>query len=200
MNGVFFRIKVDPRIPFERPTPLACRPPTRPPSPSANLLFPPPQKKPSPRNRDSPGLGIARMVVPDWGELRERPGSGGLTGPERFDEANFPAAVFKEHFQPRRVVRAMMREEDLRAVLSHGADLPAAMFQGDVRVEAAKEGVPVVPRDSPARDVFTADRLKVRWRGLRRRGRNVGGGRLRRGRQVCGGRKGGRRLRDDRLP
>ena len=82
----------------------------------------------------------------------DREGFRGLAGPERFDEAHFPAAVFTEHFQRRRVVRAMVGEEDLRAVLPHGADLPAAVLQGGVRVEAAKEGVPVIARDRPARD------------------------------------------------
>ena len=107
---------------------------------------------------------------PYWGELQERPDSGVLTGPERFDESYFPGAVFKEHLQRRRMVGAMAGEEDLRAVLPHGADLPAAMLEGDVRVEAAKEGVPVIARGRPAADEIATDRIEVRWRDLRRRG------------------------------
>ena len=94
----------------------------------------------------------------------DREGIWDLAGPERFDEARFPAAVFKEHFQRRRVVGAVVGEEDLRAVLPHGADLPAAVLEGGVRVETAKEGVPVIARDRPARDEIAPDHLGVRWR------------------------------------
>src|SRR5512143_3707191 len=121
-------------------------------------------------------------------------------GPERLDQPDLPAALFTEHFQRCRVVRATMGEEDLRAVLPHGADLPAAVLQGGVRVEAAKKGVPVVPRDRPTRDEIVTDRLGAGWGGLRRRAWGVGGGCLTRGCLLCGGGQGGRRLRDDRLP
>ena len=56
----------------------------------------------------------------------------------------------------------MAGEEDLRAVLPHGADLPAAMLEGDVRVEAAKEGVPVIACGRPASDEIATDRIEVR--------------------------------------
>ena len=77
----------------------------------------------------------------------------------------------------------MVGEEDLRAVLLHGADLPAAVLEGGVRIEAAEECVPVVARDRAACGEIGADRLGVG------------------GRRFSGRRKeGGGRLRDDRLP